>query len=87
MVQGYCTEEAMEWDLNYADLSNPIGVLKSLYEGRLIGKGTIEKKAITPDPNLFRCAHFHVLQQMSIVFEYLDEHQEVLPRDNPGRNE
>ena len=24
---------------------------------------------------------------MSIVFEYLDEHKEVLFRDNPGRNE
>jgi hypothetical protein len=24
---------------------------------------------------------------MSIVFEYLDEHKEVLLRDNPGRNE
>jgi hypothetical protein len=26
MVQGYCTEEAVEWALNYVDLSNPIGV-------------------------------------------------------------
>jgi hypothetical protein len=24
---------------------------------------------------------------MSIVFKYLDEHKEVLLRDNPGRNE
>jgi hypothetical protein len=62
MVQGYRTEEAMEWALNYADSSNPIGVPKSLHERRLIGKGIIGKKAITPDPNLFRCAHFHVLQ-------------------------
>jgi hypothetical protein len=29
MVQGYCTEEAVEWALNYADPSNPIGVPKS----------------------------------------------------------
>jgi hypothetical protein len=28
-----------------------------------------------------------MLQQMSIVFEYLDEHKEVLLRDNPRRNE
>jgi hypothetical protein len=73
MVQGYCTDEAMEWALNYADPSNPIGVPKSHHEGRLIGKGTIEKEAITPDPHLFCCAHFHVLQHMSIVSEYLDE--------------
>jgi hypothetical protein len=54
---------------------------------RLTEKWTIGKKAITLDPHLFCYAHFHVLQQMSIVFEYLDEHKEVLLRDNPGRNE
>jgi hypothetical protein len=62
MVQGYCTEEAVEWALNYADPSNLIGVSKSRHEGRLTGKGTIGKKAITPDPGLFHHAHFHVLQ-------------------------
>jgi hypothetical protein len=62
MVQGYCTEEAMEWALNYVGPSNPIGVPKSCHEGRLTGKMTIGEKAITPDPHLFCCAHFHVLQ-------------------------
>jgi hypothetical protein len=61
MVQGYCTEEAVEWALNYADPSNPIGVRKSHHEGRLTGKGTIGNKAITPYPHLFHSAHFHVL--------------------------
>jgi hypothetical protein len=84
MVQGCCTKEAMEWALNYAGPSNPIGVPKSRHEGRLIGKVTIGKKAITPDPHLFCYAHFHVLQQMS---EYLDEHKEVLLGDNPKHNE
>jgi hypothetical protein len=48
---------------------------------------TIGKKAITPDPHLFFCAHFHMLQEMFTVYEYLDEHKEVLLRDNPGCNE
>jgi hypothetical protein len=87
MVQGYCTEEAVQWALNYADSRNPIGVPMSHHEGRLIGWGTIRKKSITPDPHLFHCTHFHVLQQKSIVSEYLDEHKEMLLRDNPGRNE
>jgi hypothetical protein len=68
-------EEAMEWALNYVDLSNPIDVPNSHHEGRVTGKGTIGKKVITLDPYLFHCAHFHVLQQMSIVPEYLDEHK------------
>jgi hypothetical protein len=62
MVQGYCTDEAVEWALNYADPSNPIGVPKSHHEGRLTGKGTIGKKAITAYPHLFHYAHFHVLR-------------------------
>jgi hypothetical protein len=86
-VQEYCTEEVVEWVLNYIDQSNPIGVSKSRHQGNLTGKGTIGRKAITPDPNLFRCSHFHVLQQISIMSEYLDEHKEVLLRDNPIRNE
>jgi hypothetical protein len=53
MVQGYCTEEAVEWALNYVDSTNSIGVPKSHHEGRLTDKGTIGKKVITPDPNLF----------------------------------
>jgi hypothetical protein len=87
MVQGYYIEEVIEWALNYTNLSNPIGVPKSRHEGRLVGKLTTGKKAITPDPNLFCCAHFHVLHQMSIVSKYLDEHKEVLLRDNSGCNE
>jgi hypothetical protein len=87
MVQRYCTEEVIEWALNYANPNNPIGVPKSHHEGRLTGKYTIGKKAITPDPNLFCCAHFHMLQHMTIVFEYLDEYKEILLRDNPGSNE
>jgi hypothetical protein len=87
MVQGYCTEEAIEWALNYADPTNPIGLLKSCHEGRLTSKGTIGMEDITPDLDLFRRTHFHVLQQMSIVSEYLDEHKDMLLKDNPGRNE
>jgi hypothetical protein len=57
-----------------------IGVPKSHHEGRLTGKGTIGKKAITLDPNLFHRSHLHVLQQMSIVSEYLYENKDVFLR-------
>jgi hypothetical protein len=87
MVQEYCTEEVIEWALNYANPSNLICVPKSHHEGRLTGKWTIGMKAITLDPHLLHCTHFHVLQQMYIVSEYLDEYKEVLLRDNPVCNE
>jgi hypothetical protein len=38
MLQGYYTEEVVEWALNCADLSNSIGVPKSRHEGRLTRK-------------------------------------------------
>jgi hypothetical protein len=87
MKQGYYRDEVIEWAISYADPSNPISVPKSRYEERLTCKGTIGKKAITPDPNLFHRVHFHVLQHMSIMSKYLDEHKEVLHRYNPGCNE
>jgi hypothetical protein len=43
----------VEWALNYADPSNPIGVSKSHHAGRLTRKGIIGKKVITPYPHLF----------------------------------
>jgi hypothetical protein len=62
MVLGYCIEEAIKWALNYTDPNNLIGVPKSHRECMLTGKWIIGNKAITPDPHLFHCAHFHVLQ-------------------------
>jgi hypothetical protein len=44
MVQRYYTEKAVKWALNYANLSNPIGVPKSHHEGRLTGKGPLERR-------------------------------------------
>jgi hypothetical protein len=44
MVQEYYTEEAVEWALNYADPSNPIGVPKAHYEGGSQEKGPLGRK-------------------------------------------
>jgi hypothetical protein len=39
MVQGYCIEETIEWALNYADPSNPVGVPKSRHKGGSQARG------------------------------------------------
>jgi hypothetical protein len=44
MVQGYCTEKALEWALNYADPSNPIGVPKSHHEGGSQENGSLGRR-------------------------------------------
>ena len=50
IVQGYATEEVLEWSVNYIDPNNPIGVPKSCHEARLTGAGVLGKMAITPGP-------------------------------------
>ena len=67
----------------YVNLNNLIGVPKHHHEGRLMGKGTLGKKSMIPDPDVFQKAHFLVLQQMSEVSEYIDEHKMILKRQNP----
>jgi hypothetical protein len=59
MVKGYCTVEAVEWALNYADPSNLIGVHKSRHEGRLTGKGIIGRSPLCPSTWMitWRCLH------------------------------
>nr|CAH65919.1 OSIGBa0102O13.10 [Oryza sativa] len=75
IAKGYGTEEVIEFCVEFIEDLRPIGVPESRHEGRLRGKGTIGRKAImTVDNNLFRKAHFTVLQQSSLVAPYIEEH-------------
>jgi hypothetical protein len=54
MVEGWSTEEAIEFYTYYLDIKR-VGVPESRHEGRLHGKGTIEEKYVTvDDPVSFR---------------------------------
>ena len=77
----------MEWSANYIDPNNPIGVPKSCHEGSLADVGVLEKMAITPNPKAYDQAHFLVLQQMSKVCRYVDEHKQMLLEENSGQTE
>jgi len=44
-------------------------------------------KRFIPEPIAFNQAHFLVLQHTAEVATYIDEHKELLLRENPGRNE
>jgi hypothetical protein len=61
MVEGWSTEETIEFCTYYLDIKS-VGVPESRHEGRLRGKGTIkEKSVIVDDPISFRQAQFAVL--------------------------
>ena len=61
MVEGWSTEEAIEFCTYYLDIKW-VRVLESRHEGRLHGKEMIGEKSVTiDDPISFRQAQFDVL--------------------------
>nr|AAT38101.1 putative TNP2 transposon protein [Oryza sativa Japonica Group]AAV31397.1 putative polyprotein [Oryza sativa Japonica Group] len=88
IAKGYGTEEVIEFCVEFIEDLRPIGVPESRHEGRLRGKGTLGRKAImTVDNNLFRKAHFTVLQQSSLVAPYIEEHLALVRARNIGKSD
>ena len=78
MVNGWPTEEAVEFCTYYLDL-NRIGVPVSRHEGRLGGRGTIGEQSVRIDDlTTFKQAHFAILQQAYVVSPYIDMHKREL---------
>ena len=53
MAQCYSTEEVVDLCLGYMDPTNPIGISKSCHEGRLVGRGCVGEKHITPERDVY----------------------------------
>nr|CAD39700.3 OSJNBb0115I21.8 [Oryza sativa Japonica Group] len=86
IIEGYTTEEAIEFCVNYMSDADPIGVPASRHEGRLSGVGTIGRKRIRPDQASYVQAHYAVLQHMAEVGPYFEEHLEKIRDENLGRS-
>ena len=77
--KGYRTEEVIEFCVDFIPDLDLIGVPESRHEGRLSGKGTLEKKLyIGMQDNYFNKAHYTVLQNSSLVDPYIKTHKELL---------
>nr|AAL77145.1 Putative TNP-like transposable element [Oryza sativa Japonica Group]AAP52250.1 transposon protein, putative, CACTA, En/Spm sub-class [Oryza sativa Japonica Group] len=88
IAKGYGTKEVIEFCVEFIEDLRPIGVPESRHEGRLRGKGTLGRKAImTVDNNLFRKAHFTVLQHSSLVAPYIEEHLALVRARNIGKSD
>ena len=74
MAQCYSTEEVVDWCLGYMDPTNPIGISKTLHEGRLAGRGCVVENQIALDADAFQRAHFLVLQHTAEVEPCIEEH-------------
>jgi hypothetical protein len=87
-MEGYTTEEVVEYCANYVKYRKRIGLSISLHEGRLRGRGRMDQKSfVDRDYNLVSDAHFSALQQLEIAAPYIKEHLSELHRDDIGRTE
>jgi len=87
IVEGYVSEEVIDFCTNYLDGVNSIGVPRSRHDDRLGGVGTIGFKKIVPNQDQLQQAHFFVLQNMTVVAPYIPEHMTRLQRMNRSKNE
>ena len=88
IAKAYGTEEVIEFCVDYIPDLDSIGVSDSRHEGRLRGKGILEKKkyiAIQDDD--FNKAHYTVLQNSSLVHPYIEAHKQFLQSEFPEKNE
>jgi hypothetical protein len=84
--KGYGTEDVIEFCVDFLPDLKPIGVPESRYEGRLIGKGTLGRKAtVCMDGHLFTQAHYIVLHNSTVVAPYIERHENILRFENPRK--
>jgi len=92
MIEGYCTEEAIEsggpFYNNVLKDQVAIGLPPSRHEGRLHGCGRIGWKSfIPPDYNTVLEAHHSILHQLSIMEHLIEQHMNELREHNPRQTE
>nr|ABA95070.1 transposon protein, putative, CACTA, En/Spm sub-class [Oryza sativa Japonica Group] len=87
IIEGYTTEEVIEFCIDYMAETDPIGVPASHHEGRLAGLGTTGRKRIVPDQASYAQAHFAVLQHMAEETPYFEEHLAKVRQENMGRSD
>jgi len=89
MVEGYCTEEAIEsGDLLCNSVLKhqvAIGLLLSRHKGRLHRNGRIGRKSfISPNYNTVLEAHHSILHRLSIMEPLIKQHMNELREHNHG---
>nr|XP_043622166.1 uncharacterized protein LOC122593779 [Erigeron canadensis] len=87
IVEGYASEEVIEFCIDYFEGLKSIGVPVGRHEGRLGGVGTIGKKEEFPPQDYMHRAHFTVLQHMTCIGEYVNEHKAFLKSNNRSKRD
>ncbi|XP_052724058.1 uncharacterized protein LOC128193906 [Vigna angularis] len=83
IVERYIAEEAIEFCTDYLSDVEAIGVPRSRYHGRGVGKGTRSAKVVTLNRAEILRAHMYILNNTEEVIPYLSAHKDIVKRNNP----
>ncbi|KAK1387625.1 hypothetical protein POM88_015803 [Heracleum sosnowskyi] len=86
IVEGYSVEETIEFCTDYLASVDPVRIPRSRHEERLEGQGTLGHKMISPSAEICERAHLFVLQHMTEVNPYLQEHIGLIRQIHPSNS-
>ncbi|XP_071727574.1 uncharacterized protein [Rutidosis leptorrhynchoides] len=78
IVDGYASEEVIEFCTNYMDGLKSVGIPQSRHEGRLSGQGTLGGKTGYSNVSDYQESHFNVLQHTTSIDPFIQEHMSFL---------
>ncbi|KAK1417966.1 hypothetical protein QVD17_27102 [Tagetes erecta] len=87
IVEGYASEELIEFCTDYLEGVKSIGVPRSRHSGKLEGVGGVGMKTFYPDHESLGRAHFYVIKHMAVLAPYVKEHMKELKSTNQGKTE
>lgn len=85
IVEGYVTEEVVGFCVDYMARLDPVGVPRSVHEGKLGGVGTSGLVKFRPTNTEYSQAHFTVMNHMNEITPYMEEHIALLQAMYPHR--
>jgi Domain of unknown function (DUF4218) len=86
-VEGYITEDVIDFYTSYLERVEPIGLPKSRHDGRLQCVGIIKYKLVTVGLELRQKTYLKVLQHLAVVAPYVNELLTNLRENNPFKGE
>ncbi|XP_076941291.1 uncharacterized protein LOC143610795 [Bidens hawaiensis] len=87
IIEGYSSEEVIEFCKGYMEGVDSVGVPKTRHSGQLEGHEVVGLKAIIPNREDVQTAHLVVLKHMACLAPYVNEHMEMLRSTNPNKDD
>ncbi|XP_021991056.2 uncharacterized protein LOC118486217 [Helianthus annuus] len=86
IVTGYAYEEVIEFCTSYLEGVKSIGHPQSRHSGKLQGVGGVGMKILNPSKEDLELAHFSVLNHMTCLAPYVNEHLKLIQSTYPHKS-